>query len=84
MIKANEARAMVEAKREADRMELRAKAERVCNAWEKDIVESAKQGKESQVINGISKEVVKEVMNVFEENGYTTYRISENSIGIKW
>ena len=84
MIKANEVRAMVEAKREADRIELRAKAERVCDAWEKDIIISAKQGKASQVINGISKEVVKEVMNVFEENRYTTYRISENSIGIKW
>ena len=84
MIKANEVRAMVEEKREADKMELRAKAERVCEAWEKDIINSAKQGEEEQMIGGIGKEVANEVMNIFKENGYTVYQISEHLIRIKW
>lgn len=84
MIKANEARAMVETKREADRMELRAKAERICNAWEKDIVESAKQGINKQVVNGISVEVIKEVMTIFKENGYTVFQTGEYSIRVEW
>lgn len=84
MIKASVVRAMVEAKKEADRIELRAKAERICHAWEKDIVASAKQGKESQVINGISEEAVTEVMNIFKENGYTVFRTGESSIRVEW
>ena len=84
MIKANEARAMVEAKKEADRMELRAKAKRVCDAWEKDIIISAKQGINKQVVNGISVEVVQEVMNIFKENGYTVSQTGEYSIRVEW
>ena len=84
MIKANEARAMVEAKREEERTALRAKAERICNAWEKDIVASAKQGINKQVINGISEEAVKEVMNIFKENGYTVSQTGEYSIRVEW
>ena len=84
MIKANEARAMVEEVRAEEVKKIRERAEKLCESYEYNIKCACAQSMTSITVTSIARAIYEEVVNVFIENGYKVTKLDINAIKVEW